>query len=164
MSAHPSSAGRIESVSPVDGAALGSLVATAPADVAAAVAGSAEVQRLWAQLRLTDRARYLARAAQAVIDEWDDIAAVVVREQGRPIAEAQSMELLPAVETLQWLAASGPDVLAPERVGVARSLYPTKRARLTFEPLGVVAVLTPGAEPFATPLGDVAVALMGGNG
>ena len=55
-------------------------------------------------------------------------------------------------------------MLAPERVGLARSLQPVKRARLTFEPLGVVAVLTPGAEPFATPLGDVAVALMGGNG
>ena len=74
------------------------------------------------------------------------------------------MELLPAVETLQWLAEAGPRVLAPERVGLSRSLQPVKRARLTFEPLGVVAVLTPGAEPFATPLGDVAVALMGGNG
>jgi acyl-CoA reductase-like NAD-dependent aldehyde dehydrogenase len=49
-------------------------------------------------------------------------------------------------------------------VGVSRSLQPAKRARLTFEPLGVVAVLTPGSDPFATPLGDVAVALMAGNG
>ena len=89
---------------------------------------------------------------------------VIVSEQGRPVAEAQSMELLPAVETLQWLAEAGPRVLAPERVGLSRALQPVKRARLTFEPLGVVAVLTPGAEPFATPLGDVAVALMGGNG
>ena len=157
-------AAQIEATSPIDGAHLGMLRATDPADVAAIVAEAAEVQRLWAQLRLRDRSRYLMRAAQAVIDEWDDIAGVIVAEQGRPIAEAQSMELLPAVETLQWLAESGPAVLAPERIGLSRSLQPVKRARLTFEPLGVVAVLTPGAEPFATPLGDVAVALMGGNG
>lgn len=157
-------AAQIEAVSPIDGAHLATLRATDPADVPAAVAEAAEVQRLWAQLRLSDRSRYLMRAAQAVIDEWDDIAGVIVAEQGRPIAEAQTMELLPAVETLHWLAEAAPHVLAPERIGLARSLQPVKRARLTFEPLGVVAVLTPGAEPFATPLGDVAVALMGGNG
>ena len=157
-------AAQIEAVSPIDGTHIATLPATDPADVPAAVAEAAEVQRLWAQLRLSDRSRYLMRAAQAVIDEWDEIAGVIVAEQGRPIAEAQTMELLPAVETLQWLAEAAPQVLAPERIGLARSLQPVKRARLTFEPLGVVAVLTPGAEPFATPLGDIAVALMGGNG
>lgn len=157
-------AARIDAVSPIDGRRLGSVEVTDPSAVPAAVAEAAEVQRLWAQLRLSDRARYLTRAAQAVIDEWDELARVLVAEQGRPLAEVQSMELLPAVETLQWLAESGPRVLAPERVGLSRTLQPLKRARLTFEPLGVVAVLTPGAEPFATPLGDVAVALMGGNG
>jgi len=164
MRAPTTDADRVEAVSPIDGAALGAVAATDPAHVVSAVAEAAEVQRLWAQLRLGDRARYLARAAQAVIDEWDELADVIVAEQGRPIAEAQSMELLPAVESLQWLADKGPHVLAPERLGLSRALQPVKRARLTFEPLGVVAVLTPGAEPFATPIGDVAIALMGGNG
>lgn len=155
---------RIDSVSPIDGRRLGSVVATAPGDVPAAVAEAAEVQHLWAQLRYADRARYLSRAAQAIIDEWDELVRIVVNEQGRPVAEAQTMELLPAVETLLWLAEHGPRILGPERLGLSRTLQPAKRARLTFEPLGVVAVLTPGAEPFATPLGDIAIALMGGNG
>jgi succinate-semialdehyde dehydrogenase/glutarate-semialdehyde dehydrogenase len=155
---------RIDSVSPIDGVSLGSVAATAPDDVAAAVAEAAEVQHLWAQLRYADRARYLSRAAQAIIDEWDELVRILVAEQGRPLAEAHTMELLPAVETLLWLAEHGPRILGPERVGLSRTLQPAKRARLTFEPLGVVAVLTPGAEPFATPLGDIAIALMGGNG
>ena len=159
-----SGAAPIQSVSPIDGTRLGSIAATAPADVPAAVAEAAEVQQLWAQLRYADRARYLARAAQAVIDEWDELVRIIVAEQGRPVAEAQTMELLPAIETLLWLAEHGPRILGPERVGLSRSLQPVKRARLTFEPLGVVAVLTPGSEPFATPLGDIAIALMGGNG
>lgn len=164
MSARATAARTFESISPIDGTRLGTTVATAPDDVATAVAEAAEVQQLWAQLRHTDRARYLARAAQAVIDEWDELVRIVVAEQGRPVAEAQTMELLPAVETLLWLAEHGPRILGPERVGLSRSLQPAKRARLTFEPLGVVAVLSPGAEPFATPLGDIAIALMGGNG
>jgi succinate-semialdehyde dehydrogenase / glutarate-semialdehyde dehydrogenase len=164
MPAHATAATTIACVSPIDGAHLGSVGVTAPQDVAAAVAEAAEVQQLWAQLRHADRARYLSRAAQAIIDEWDELVRIVVNEQGRPVAEAQTMELLPAVETLLWLAEHGPQILGPERVGLSRSLQPVKRARLTFEPLGVVAVLTPGAEPFATPLGDIAIALMAGNG
>ncbi|MFP5361783.1 MAG: aldehyde dehydrogenase family protein [Thermoleophilia bacterium] len=164
MPAHATAATTIACVSPIDGTVLGSVASTAPGDVAAAVAEAAEVQQLWAQLRYADRARYLSRAAQAIIDEWDDLVRIIVGEQGRPVAEAQTMELLPAVETLLWLAEHGPRILGPERVGLSRSLQPVKRARLTFEPLGVVAVLTPGAEPFSTPLGDIAIALMGGNG
>ncbi|MDP8967403.1 MAG: aldehyde dehydrogenase family protein [Actinomycetota bacterium] len=164
MPAQATAATTLVSVSPIDGTRLGSVAATPPADVPAAVAEAAEVQHLWAQLRYADRARYLSRAAQAIIDEWDELVRIIVGEQGRPVAEAHTMELLPAVETLLWLAEHGPQILGPERVGLSRSLQPLKRARLTFEPLGVVAVLTPGAEPFSTPLGDVAIALMGGNG
>lgn len=158
-----SASGTVTSVSPIDGVALGKVPATAPEQVAHEVQAAALVQPLWAQLRLTDRARYLRRAAQAVIDEWDELMELLVREGGRPRAEVATMELLPAVDTLQWLADAGPKVLGPRRVPVSRTLFPVKRARLTHAPLGVVAVLTPGSEPFATPLGDVAVALMAGN-
>jgi succinate-semialdehyde dehydrogenase/glutarate-semialdehyde dehydrogenase len=155
---------RLESQSPVTGEPLGSVPASGSREVAAAVADAASVQRLWAQLRLEDRARYMARAAQAVIDEADEIVALVGREQGRPRAEAEIMELLPAIGTLQWLADYGPEILEGERIGFSRSQHPIKRGRWTYEPLGVVAVLGPATEPFATPLGDVAVALMAGNG
>jgi succinate-semialdehyde dehydrogenase/glutarate-semialdehyde dehydrogenase len=155
---------RLESLSPVTGAALGSVETTSEDGITRAVAEAAAVQRLWAQLRLQDRARYMARAAQAVIAEMDELAELVCLEQGRPRTEAVLMEVLPAIDTLQWLAEEGPRVLEGERARVSQLLYPGKRARWSYEPLGVVAVLGPAAEPFATPLGDVAVALMAGNG
>src|SRR5258705_14009226 len=108
-----SSTSELESFSPATGERLGAVSAVAPRDVTTVVERSAVVQRLWAQLRLTDRARYMARAAQAVIDEFDELAALIVREQGRPRAEAEVMELLPAIETLQWLPLAGPG--APAR-------------------------------------------------
>lgn len=151
-------------VAPATGALLGTVAVAKPRDVRAAVAEAGSVQALWAQLRLADRARYMARAAQAVIDEADELAALIGGEQGRPRAEVELGELLPAVETLQWLAENGPGILSGERAAVQRAMRPLTRARWTYEPLGVVAVLGPAAEPFATPLGDVAVALMAGNG
>jgi succinate-semialdehyde dehydrogenase/glutarate-semialdehyde dehydrogenase len=154
----------LNSHSPVTGAVLGSVAPTTRDGIDAAVAGAAAVQRLWAQLRLQDRARYMARAAQAVIAEMDELAELICLEQGRPRTEALLMEVLPAIDTLQWLAEEGPGVLEGSRARVSQLFYPGKRARWTYEPLGVVAVLGPAAEPFATPLGDVAVALMAGNG
>ena len=151
-------------VSPVTGVSLGEVLVTPPDAVGAAVREARAVQQLWWQLRARDRARYMARAAQAVIDEADELATLIGLEQGRPRAEIELMELLPAIETLQWLAEHGPGILAGEKVGVSRALRPLTRARWTYEPLGVVAVLGPATEPFATPLGDVAVALMAGNG
>jgi acyl-CoA reductase-like NAD-dependent aldehyde dehydrogenase len=154
----------LRSVAPATGEALGAVPVASDRDVAAAVAESRAVQPLWAQLRLHDRARYMARAAQAVIDESEDLAGLLSREQGRPRAEVEFHELLAAIETLQWLAEAGPGVLGGERVSLSRLIHPLTRARWQYEPLGVVAVLGPAAEPFATPLGDVAVALMAGNG
>jgi acyl-CoA reductase-like NAD-dependent aldehyde dehydrogenase len=154
----------LSSVAPATGALLGTVAVATERDVRTAVDEAAAVQGLWAQLRLTDRARYMARAAQAVIDEADELAALIGAEQGRPRAEVELGEILPAVETLQWLAEHGPRILSGERVAVQRALRPLTRARWSYEPLGVVAVLGPAAEPFATPLGDVAVALMAGNG
>ncbi len=157
-------AARLESLSPIDGSPLGSVALTEPGEVGAVVAGAQAVQPLWWALRARDRARYMQRAAQAVIDEAGELADLIANEQGRPRAEIEVMELLPAIETLQWLAEYGPRVLAGEKVALSRALRPLTRARWAYEPLGVVAVLGPATEPFATPLGDVAVALMAGNG
>jgi acyl-CoA reductase-like NAD-dependent aldehyde dehydrogenase len=154
----------LSSVAPATGAALGSVAVASQRDVLAAVAEARAVQGLWAQLRLSDRARYMARAAQAVIDEADELVELICAEQGRPRTEVEIGELLPAIETLQWLGEAGPRILSGERAGLSRALHPLTRARWSYEPLGVVAVLGPAAEPFATPLGDVAVALMAGNG
>ena len=153
-----------ESIEPATGKVLGSVPVTGADDVARAVDDAHAVQPLWAQLRLSDRARYLRRAAQALIDERSELVELIAREQGRPVAEAELMELLPAIETLLWLADQGPRTLGDHRVGVSRTFFLRKRVRITQEPQGVVAVITPAAEPFNVPLGDVAIALMAGNG
>jgi len=129
----------LASLSPVTGAVLGTVAPASDAEIEAAVRGAAAVQGLWAQLRLRDRARYMARAAQAVIAEMDELADLVCLEQGRPRTEALLQEVLPAIDTLQWLAEHGPGVLEGERAWVSQALYPGKRARWTYEPLGVVA-------------------------
>src|ERR1700684_3998492 len=88
---------------PATGALLGSVSLTAPGEVEATVGAVRKVQPLWALLRVQDRARYMRRVAQAIIDEFDELVELLGHEQGRPRAEVASMELLPAIDALIWI-------------------------------------------------------------
>ncbi|MGA7704293.1 MAG: aldehyde dehydrogenase family protein, partial [Solirubrobacteraceae bacterium] len=133
-------------------------------DIDEIVAQVAKVQPLWALLRMADRARYMRRMAQAIVDEVDDLREAIAQEQARPRTEVATLELLAAIDALKWVAQQGAGVLGGRRVGVHRSLFLTKRARIAYEPYGVVGVIGAGSAPFAQPLGQIAGALLAGNG
>jgi acyl-CoA reductase-like NAD-dependent aldehyde dehydrogenase len=137
---------------------------TTELDVPEVVAQVAKVQPLWALLRLEDRARYMRRMAQAIVDELDELRETIANEQGRPRTEVATLELLVAIDALKWVAHDGARVLGGRRVAVHRSLSLTKRARIAYEPYGVVGVIGAGSAPFAQPLGQIAGALLAGNG
>jgi acyl-CoA reductase-like NAD-dependent aldehyde dehydrogenase len=156
-------AAELESFAPLDGARLGAVPTVAPEQVQSVVDDVASVQPFWAQLPLIDRARYMRRAAQAIIDQLDDLAELMTREQGKPRNEAYVMELLPTIDSLRWLAEAGPGILEDERIPLPVFIK-QKRARFTYEPLGVVGVIAPWNYPWSIPFGEAAVALMAGNG
>jgi hypothetical protein len=124
----------------------------------------AKGQPFWAELTLEDRARYLERAAQVVIDESDDIRDLIVREQGKPRNEAFAMELLPTIDALHWIARAGIEILADEKIPMPQIFLKTKSSAFVYEPLGVVGIISPWNYPWSIPVGEVALALMAGNG
>lgn len=149
---------------PATGEALGEVRGSDPEAIEGVVAEVAKVQPLWALLRVEDRARYMRRVAQAIVDELDGLADLIGREQGRPRTEIVTLELLPAIDALIWIADEGGDILGAHKVKVHRSLGPLKRARIAYEPYGVVGVIGAGSAPFAQPLAQIAGALLAGNG
>jgi succinate-semialdehyde dehydrogenase/glutarate-semialdehyde dehydrogenase len=154
----------LESFNPTTGRRLGAVEQTAPGDVQRVVDEVAQVQPIWAQLRPRDRARYLVRAGQAILDDIDGIRDVIVAEQGKTRTEAYVMEIVPSVDTLHWVAKEGPEILADESLGSPQWFFKSKRPLVTYEPLGVVGVIAPWNYPWSIPLGEVAIALMAGNG
>ncbi|HKG17213.1 MAG TPA: aldehyde dehydrogenase family protein [Solirubrobacteraceae bacterium] len=154
----------LESFSPTSGKRLGSVPRIAPDDVQGVVDEVAQVQPIWAQLRPEDRARYLRRAAQVILDDIDQIRDLISSEQGKPRTEAYIMEILPTVDALNWVADEGPEILADEAIENPQPFLKTKRSAFAYEPLGVVAVIAPWNYPWSIPLGEVAMALLAGNG
>jgi succinate-semialdehyde dehydrogenase/glutarate-semialdehyde dehydrogenase len=154
---------QLESFSPIDGRRLGAVPTIAPEQVQDVVNDVAQVQPFWAALRLSDRARYMRRAAQVIIDSLPDLSELLTREQGKPRNESYVMELLPTIDALHWIASAGPEILADEKIALPIFLK-QKRARFSYEPLGVVGVIAPWNYPWSIPFGEVAMALMCGNG
>jgi len=154
----------LQSHNPGTGEVIGSVPTISPGEVQAVVDDVAGVQPFWAQLPLEERGRYMKRTAQVIIDQLDDLASLLSREQGKPRNEAYTMELVPTIDALHWIADEGPKLLADERAGSPQVFLVQKRHRFFYEPLGVVGVIAPWNYPWSIPFGEVAMALMAGNG
>jgi succinate-semialdehyde dehydrogenase/glutarate-semialdehyde dehydrogenase len=154
----------LESFNATTGERLGSVPTIAPASVQSIVDDVAQVQPFWAQLSLADRARYMRRAAQTVLNQADEIADLITAEQGKPRVESHTMELIPTIDSLHWVASHGPEILADERIPTPQLLLKQKKSFFSYEPIGVVGVIAPWNYPWSIPFGEVAIALMAGNG
>src|SRR3954454_8081821 len=153
----------LDSFSPLTGELIGSVPTLEPEEVQAVVDDVASVQPFWAQLPLAGRAGYMLRAAQTILDQIDEIAELLAREQGKPINEAYVMELIPTVDALQWIADAGQQILADERIPQPQAFTKLKKSVFSYEPLGVVGVIAPWNYPWSIPFGEVAMALMAGK-
>jgi succinate-semialdehyde dehydrogenase/glutarate-semialdehyde dehydrogenase len=154
----------LESFNPATGELVGSVPAITPDQVQAVVDDVARIQPAWAELPAKTRGAYMKRAAEALLDDIDEIAELLVREQGKPRIEAHTMELLPTVDALHWCAKAGPKILADEKVRMTQAFTLSKSGHFSYEPIGVVGVIAPWNYPWSIPFGEVAVALMAGNG
>src|SRR5437588_901705 len=129
------------------------------ADLGESVAAEAHgAQEEWRAWPLDERAAVLGRAVRVLIDRADAIAATVMEETCKPAVEALVHDVYPAVDHAAWLARNAPRVLRPERLKIPQLDVKHKRARLRYEPLGVVGVISPFNIPFAIPFTKVATA------
>jgi succinate-semialdehyde dehydrogenase/glutarate-semialdehyde dehydrogenase len=136
------------------------MATTVEPSVSEAVAAARAAQEQWRQ---AERAAVLRRAAWIVRDRADEIAETIVAETRKPRTEAIANELLTAAEHATWLAANAARILRDERLRLPLHLR-NKRAWLVYEPLGVVAAITPWNVPFAIPFTVTATQVAAGNG
>jgi RHH-type transcriptional regulator, proline utilization regulon repressor / proline dehydrogenase / delta 1-pyrroline-5-carboxylate dehydrogenase len=155
----PRRAGAFDSLDPARPervVAVAGVASAATVDEAVELAATAG--RAWSDAEPGDRARVLHRAAGLVAEERPGLAALMVRETGKPWDEADG-EVAEAIDFLRFYAE------APARLEQLLALPGDARERnaVRLVPRGVAAAITPWNFPFAIPLGVVAAALAGGN-
>jgi acyl-CoA reductase-like NAD-dependent aldehyde dehydrogenase len=119
-----------------------------------AVARARAAQAPWGALGVRARARRLKDVRRVLVRRMDDILAVIP-------AEALAQEWLVVLSLVRYYERHASRVLSRRRVGTAPLL--TKHAHKQYEPLGVVAVISPWNYPFMLPALPAVGALVAGN-
>src|SRR5919107_2361157 len=119
----------LESFNPATGELVGSVPTITPEEVQGVVDDVARIQPAWAELPAKTRASYMKRAADALLDDIDEIAELLTKEQGKPRLESYTMELLPTIDALHWIANDGPPILADERIPYPQLMLKQKKSK-----------------------------------
>jgi acyl-CoA reductase-like NAD-dependent aldehyde dehydrogenase len=156
-------AATIDSINPATQQINAQFAATQPADLSAIFARARDVQKEWAARPMRERCAMLRHLRDAIFARRDEIADVITREAGKPRVEAIFAEVLLALDTADFLARQAPRWLRPERVPHHNLAMKAKSGWLEFDPLGVVAIISPWNYPFSIPMAQVIPALATGN-
>ncbi len=158
---HPSGRRSLRLRSPATLEALDEIEVQTSADVRAAVERARKAQPEWAALKVAERGRVLARAIPVLLARQEEFLDVIVRETGKPRAEALVVEIMGACDAIQFWSKNAPKVLADRTVSM--HLLKTKRLRIAYRPLGVVGIITPWNFPLMLALNPTIQALLAGN-
>jgi RHH-type proline utilization regulon transcriptional repressor/proline dehydrogenase/delta 1-pyrroline-5-carboxylate dehydrogenase len=126
-----------------------------------ATAATQEAKRgfaAWRGVSAAERAAALIRAAQWLRERRLEIAALEVRECGKPWPEADG-DVCEAIDFLEYYARGAIALDA----GVELLQVPGERNEMRYGPRGVAAVISPWNFPVAIPCGMTAAALVTGN-
>ena len=156
-------AGARPAVNPATGEAFARASLLDAAQAAEAVGAAEAAFPAWSRASFRERTRLLDRLRQAIVDEADEIARLIEREQGKPFAEALAVEILSSLDALLYLSAHAEDLLRDDALEARQILLAHKEARLVYSPIGVVLVVKPWNYPWAQSVPVVASALVAGN-
>ena len=151
------------SYDPATGKEVGRVPLSTPDEVSRAVARAREARKSWGALGFRERGAIVMRARARVLEELEEVAALVSRETGKPEAEAVSMEIVPTLDLMQFFARKTAKLLKPERIDIGLYNFLGRTSLIEYRPLGVVGIISPWNFPWAIPLGEVVMALMAGN-
>jgi succinate-semialdehyde dehydrogenase/glutarate-semialdehyde dehydrogenase len=156
-------ANTIQSMNPATGEVLAELPVAGRAEVDAVVATARAAQPAWAAASVAERVGMLKRFREELFAARREVAELITRENGKPLAESLVTELLVTLDTASYFITHAADLLRPERVPNSSIAMKTRRGQLLFEPLGVIGIISPWNYPLSTPATQVIPALVAGN-
>lgn len=153
--------GRVQCYDPTTLRHLGDVPCLTPAQVNERVARARAAAPAWARTPIAERRRVLRELLDLILAEKDTICHEAARDSGKTLVDAAMGELFPVCEKIRYLLAHGAADLAPERRGAGILMH--KKARVEFQPLGVIGVLCPWNFPFHNIFCPLMPALFAGN-
>jgi acyl-CoA reductase-like NAD-dependent aldehyde dehydrogenase len=150
------------SYNPATEEAIGEFAVASPEQVAAATTAARAAFPAWADTPVTARASLVRAGAQVLLERKDALRALITREMGKPIPEAD-IEVAETADMLLFLAEATRSTLVGEVCSVDETLFPGKMNFTSYRPLGVVGAIKPWNYPLELPAWSAVAALLAGN-
>jgi betaine-aldehyde dehydrogenase/5-carboxymethyl-2-hydroxymuconic-semialdehyde dehydrogenase len=145
--------------SPIDGVRLGSVSSAGPDEVALAVDAAARAFPAWAALGPSGRGRILRRLADLLERDVERLAAVETVNNGSLLEAGRLRVMKRAAVNIRFFADLAEQLHEPEWETAASNAH----NRVSFDPAGVTALITPWNAPLMLATWKVGPALAAGN-
>lgn len=150
--------GRIGVLDPATDEQVAEISDGTPADAVAACDAAEAAQVKWAKTAPRERSEILRNCWKVLVEHTDELAELIVREHGKPMADAKG-EIAYSAEFFRWNAEE--TVRIRGEIGTAPS--GANKMIIHHHPIGVVAIITPWNFPAAMITRKLAPALGAGN-
>ncbi len=160
--AHPlpkTAAKTLQCISPVDGRIYVERPLHTPAETDAALSRAKTAQKIWRNVPLAERQKYMLKFLDHMTSKAKDIGAEITWQMGRPVAQTSGEILRGFQERVKYAVNLAPTALAD----IAPEAQDGFKRYIRREPLGIVAVIAPWNYPYLTSVNAIVPALLAGN-
>jgi acyl-CoA reductase-like NAD-dependent aldehyde dehydrogenase len=120
-------------------------------------------QASWARLPVAVRCAKMRTLRDRILASRNALADAVVLESGKPRSEALFADIFVSLDTAAYFSKHGEQLLQPERVPHHSTAAKAKSGHLSYEPLGVIGIISSWNYPLAIPLSQIIPAVVAGN-
>ena len=118
----------------------------------------------WGQLPSKTRVRHLRSVRHQIVKNQDELIESISQDTKKPVTEVASQEITAVLAMLRFIEKNYPKWLRGHRFRDLTPGFWTKSNTVSFDPLGVIAVIGPANFPFSLVMIQAAAALACGNG
>ena len=147
----------LDVINPRYGKTMAQVCLSGAQDVEKAVAAAKEALPAWQEMPIRERGEVFYNLRQLMHDNIEELTWLVSHENGKTYDESKA-EVLKAIECAEYGCAL-PNIAAAPQLEVSRGV----ECRIVYEPVGIVAGVTPFNFPIMVPLWMLPQALVGGN-
>ena len=152
----------ISVINPATGEKLSGIIATPSSEVREKVYKAKNAFPIWSSLSIERRISYIKKIYNLIINNRNHIAETITRNNGKPLVESFLTEIASTLQVMEYFIKNSSELLEEKNIPLGR-LYPTKKSFLSYEPIGIIAIIEPWNYPFYLPLSAITKALVAGN-
>jgi succinate-semialdehyde dehydrogenase/glutarate-semialdehyde dehydrogenase len=153
----------LPSINPATGEVLAHFERTPASSLPEIVSCARHAQNAWAKLPIRDRCAKLHGLREQIMATRNELADAVVRESGKPRVEALFADIFVALDSAEYWSRHAASALRAGRVPHHSTAAKAKSGYLTYDPLGVIAIISSWNYPLAIPLSQIIPAVAAGN-